>query len=162
MAKALACVHIACLLIAAGVALRAATVQDRTQQPGQPTQAKVWIQNRGVTEAVPVSIQEVAREAAPLRVQVIGTPTVAIAAASAQTRAARQQWEYRDVTIPSGQDPAAALNAAGADGWEATGVIPTQSGDPRPHEAAAVMSFARDFQAFADEVDMPAVRLDDL
>lgn len=122
MTKTLACVLLACLLLAVGSALGATAAQDRTRQPGQPTQGKVWIQNRGDTEAVPVSIQNMAREASPLRVQVVGTPTVTIGAASGQARAARQPWEYQGVPIPSGQDPAAILNAAGADGWEATGV----------------------------------------
>ena len=129
MTKTLACVLFACLLLAAGVALRVTAAQDRTPQPGQPTQGKVWIQNRGDAEAVPVSIQNMAKETPPLRVQVIGTPTVTIGAPSGQARAARQLWEYQDVTIPSGQDSAALLNAAGADGWEATGLaVPVQGG----------------------------------
>jgi hypothetical protein len=129
MAKSILCVILACLSLAAGIAVHATAAQDRTAQPGQPTQGKVWIQNRGETEAVPVRIQNFAPEAPPLRVQVIGTATVTLGAASVQVRAARQPWEYRDVTIPSSQGPAAILNAAGADGWEATGVaIPTQGG----------------------------------
>jgi hypothetical protein len=56
------------------------------------------------------------------RLLVIGTPTVMFGAASGQVGPVRQLWEYRNVTIPSGQDPTALLNAAGADGWEATGV----------------------------------------
>jgi hypothetical protein len=43
-------------------------------------------------------------------------------------RAARQPWEYQEVTIPSGQNAAAILNAAGADGWEAVGVTVAQQG----------------------------------
>jgi hypothetical protein len=129
MTKTLACVLFACLLLAAGIALRATAAQDRTAQPGQPTQGKVWIQNRGDAEAVPVSIQNMTTEAPPLRVQVIGIPTVMIGAASGQARAARQLWEYRYVTVSSGQDPTAILNAAGADGWEATGLaVPAQGG----------------------------------
>ena len=106
-----------------------APAQDQTPQPGQPTQARVWIQNHGNTEAVPVSIQNVAADVAPLRVDV-GIPTVAIGAGSVvQARVLRQPWEYEDVSIPSGQDPAALLGAAGADGWEVTSVvIPVQAG----------------------------------
>ena len=45
-----------------------------------------------------------------------------------QDRAARQPWEYQNVNIPPGQD-LVALNAAGADGWEATGIsFATSSG----------------------------------
>ena len=117
MTRTLACALFACFLLAVGVALRATAAQN--VQPGQITQQRVWIENRGQAEAVPVSIETMAEEAPPLRVQVIGTPTVMLGAA---IRAVRQPWEYRNVTIPSGQDPAALLNAAGADGWEATGV----------------------------------------
>jgi hypothetical protein len=122
MTKTLACVLFACFLLAVGFALRATAAQNLPLQPGQLTQERVWIQNRGEAEAVPVSIENMASEAPPLRVQVMGTPTVTIGAASGQVRAVRPLWEYRSVTIPSSQDPAALLNAAGADGWEATGV----------------------------------------
>ena len=93
--------------------------QDR---PGQIGQAKVWIENRGHAEAVPVILQDVMTPT-PIGVQVIGTPTVTIAPANVvQARLARQQWEYRTVTLQAGQDPAAALSGPGADGWETTGV----------------------------------------
>jgi hypothetical protein len=83
----------------------------------------MWIQNRGSTEAVPVSIQSVADDAPPMRVQMTGAPIVTIGSGSVvQTRFARQAWEYQDVRIPNGQDPASVLNAAGADGWETAGV----------------------------------------
>jgi hypothetical protein len=122
MTKTLTCVLFACFLLAVGVALRAASAQNLPLQPGQMTQERVWIQNRGEAEAVPVSIENIASEAPPLRVQVIGTPTVMFGAASGQVRAVRQLWEYQHVTVPSGQDAAALLNVAGADGWEAIGV----------------------------------------
>jgi hypothetical protein len=93
--------------------------QDR---PGQITQAKVWIENRGRSEAVPVILQDVMTPT-PIGVQVTGTPTVAIAPATiVQARLVRQPWEYRTVNIPAGQDAANLLSAAGADGWEATGI----------------------------------------
>jgi len=122
MTKTPVCMLVASLVLAAGTAIRVSAVQDRTSQPGQPTQAKVWIQNSGGKEAVPVSIQAMASEAPPMRVQVVGTPTVTIGAPGALIRAARQPWEYKDVTIPSGHEPSEILNAPGADGWEATGV----------------------------------------
>jgi hypothetical protein len=129
MIKILAGVVVACLLLAAGVALRATAAQDGTAQPGQPTQAKVWIQNRGELEAVPVTIQSVADDVPPLRVQVVGTPTVTLGAGSGQAGVVRQLWEYRDVTISAGQGPAGLLNVAGADGWETAGVtVATQAG----------------------------------
>ena len=117
------------LLLAAAVALRASAAQDGTAQPGQPTQARVWIQNRGEAEAVPVRIQNAPGETSPVRVEVIGTPTVAIGAPSGSVGAARQQWEYQNVTISADQDPAGLLNRSGADGWEATGLaIPIKGG----------------------------------
>jgi hypothetical protein len=129
MTKTLACVLSTCVVLAAGAVIRGRAAQDGTAQPGQPTQARVWVQNRGDAEAVPVTIQAMAVEVPPLRVQVVGPPMVAIGAPNGQARAVRQPWEYQNVTIPSGQDPAATLNAAGADGWEATGVaIPVQGG----------------------------------
>ena len=122
MTKTIACVLSTCVVLAGGAVIRAKAPQDGTQKPGQATQAKVWIQNHGDAEAVPVTIQTMATEAPPLRVQVIGTPIV-------QARAVRQTWEYQNVTIQSGQNPAAILNSAGADGWEATGMaVPVQGG----------------------------------
>jgi hypothetical protein len=117
------------LLLAVAVALRASAAQDGTAQPGQPTQGRVWIQNRGDAEAVPVRIQNSAGDAPPLRVQVIGAPAVAIGTPTGLVGAARQQWEYQNVIISAGQDPAGLLNKSGADGWEATGLaIPIQGG----------------------------------
>jgi hypothetical protein len=84
------------VLLTCGAVMLADSSQDRTQQPGQPTQAKVWIQNRGEAEAVPVNIRNDS-SAPPLSVQVMGVPT-------------------------------AALNAAGADGWDTTGVTLAEQG----------------------------------
>jgi hypothetical protein len=122
MTKTLACVLSTCVVLAGGAVIRAGSAQDRASQPGQPTQGKVWIQNQGETEAVPVRIQTMASEAPPLRVQIIGSPT-------ALAPAARQLWEYQAVTISTGQNPVTALNTAGMEGWEATGVaLPVQGG----------------------------------
>lgn len=121
--KTVAYLLLAYVLFASGAATLAALAQDQTQQPGQPTQARVWIQNRGVTEAVPVAIQPLASDVPPFRVELTGTPTVTIGSSSVvQVREARGSWEYRDINILSGQDVASLLNAAGADGWETTGV----------------------------------------
>jgi hypothetical protein len=116
------------LMAAGGVAMFAMSPQDRTQTPGQPTQARVWIQNQGEREAVPVSIQNMG-SAPPLRVELTGVPIVTLGSASVvQARATRQLWEYRDVRIPAGQSPSAILNGAGADGWETAGVAVTDPG----------------------------------
>ena len=123
MKKVSACVLVACLLLTAGGGVRFTAAQDSTAAPGQPTQARVWIQNRSSAEAVPVNIQSQAAEAPPLRVQVVdGQPT---------TGQMRQIWEYRTVTVPPRIDPTALLSAAGADGWEVTGLAlqaPNQNG----------------------------------
>ena len=91
----------------------------------------MWIENRGRAEAVPIILQEVMTPT-PIGVQVTGTPTVALAPASAvQARLARQQWEYRTVDLEREQDPAAALSKAGAEGWVATGIqLLNRSGAP--------------------------------
>ena len=117
----------ACLLIAGAAAAVASSAQDATLTPGQPTQARVWIQNQGQEEAVPVRIETTAQ---PLRVDLTTIPTVTIASGTALlTRAARQPWEYRAVRIAAGQNLDNVLNTAGADGWEATGTaITDQSG----------------------------------
>jgi hypothetical protein len=107
--------------VAAGVMFAAPGGQSQ-DRPGQIGQAKVWIENRGRAEAVPIILQEVMTPT-PIGVQVTGTPTVALAPASVvQARVARQQWEYRTVDLEREQDPAAALSRAGAEGWEATGI----------------------------------------
>jgi hypothetical protein len=113
---------------AAGSAVVAAPQQSRaqlpvysTERPGDPTQAQVLVQNRGENEAVPVSIERVASEAA-LRVEVIGTTGVSLVSPGVlQVRSVRHTWEYRTITLPSGGDAAAVLRAAGEDGWETTG-----------------------------------------
>src|SRR5262249_46377674 len=110
-----------CLILGGSAIVLVSAAQDRTFFPGEPTQGKVWIQNRGSNEAVPVMIENGA-SGVPLRVQLVGNPTVEISSGGVVTRASRQNWEYRDVTVPGGQDPIAMLNSAGGDGWETTGV----------------------------------------
>ena len=107
------------VVITAGGAMLAAPGQDR---PGVIGQARVLVENRGRADAVPVVLQDVMTPS-PISVQVAGTPTVALAAASVvQARLARQQWEYRALDLEREQDPAAALSRAGAEGWETTGI----------------------------------------
>ncbi len=113
------------VLAAATAASPAAPVQDRVPIPGQMTQGKVWIQNAGPGEAVPITLENVNRSAPPIRVEVLGTTEVALASGvvlQAQARATRQQWEHRTVTLLPDQDAAAALAGAGAEGWEAVGL----------------------------------------
>jgi hypothetical protein len=115
-------------LIAGGTAVQRASAQDATQYPGQPTRANVWIQNRGGREAVPVSIENTGT-GSPLRVEVAGVPRVLMDPGSVvQLRMTRQSWSYRALSVAAGQDAAAALNSAGVDGWETTGVALASAG----------------------------------
>ena len=101
-----------CVVSAAIVGARG----QATVRPGEPTQARVWIENRAPGEAIPVVVQSVP---SPLRVQ-LDPATVVL------TSASRQIWEYRSIPLASGADPARGLAAVGAEGWEAVGVL--QSG----------------------------------
>jgi hypothetical protein len=92
-------------------------------RPGEPTQARVWIENRQMDERIPVSVREIGQDVV-VRTQVASVPPITLAAgAVVATRFTPQVWEYRSVLVPTGGDPAAALRAAGAEGWETTGVI---------------------------------------
>ena len=109
----------------AGAAILAAP-QTR---PGEMTQARVWIENRGTGEAIPVSIESMSLNTRPLRVEVIGTHEVTLPpAAVLQVRSVRQNWEHRVLTIQTGQDISAALSSAGNEGWEAVGLQATAQG----------------------------------
>ena len=128
MKRTFAFVLFAGALLAGGTAVQRASAQDATKYPGQPTRAAVWIQNRGDVEAVPVSIENVSTQSA-LRVEIAGIPRVTVDPANVlQARAARQAWGYRAISVTAGQDPTAALNNAGADGWETTGVAISTGG----------------------------------
>lgn len=126
MSMRFACALCIVVALTAGATTLAAPVQER---PGQMTQARVWVENRGKNEAVPITLQEVETQT-PINVQVTGVPTVSIVSASTvPARFVRQAWEYRAMNIAAGQDAATLLAGAGADGWEATGAqLPGQSG----------------------------------
>jgi hypothetical protein len=86
-----------------------------TPRPGEPTQARVWIENRNPNEAIPVIVQNVAT---PIAAHLDTTSTV-------RTVAGRQMWQYRTVQLPTGAT-GGTLDPVGMDGWEAVGLI--QSG----------------------------------
>ncbi len=97
------------LALAVAPGLLTARAQSR---PGDMTQAHVWIENRSVVQ----------RSVDPLQVQVAGRPTVTIDPSTAVgTRAVRQQWEYRAITVSGGQDPVTAITRSGLESWEAVG-----------------------------------------
>ena len=98
----------------------AATTHATTQaRPGYPTVGEVFVLNRDRADALPVKIQSTG-DVVP--VTLAGEPTVTVSPkAVVATRLVRQVWEYRQLVLKSADDPTAALNAAGNDGWEAVG-----------------------------------------
>jgi hypothetical protein len=113
-------------LTAAASALLAAPRQ--TRQPGQMTQARVWIENRGRGEALPISLQEAPLDA-PLRVRVMNGLTGAQAEGNEplNVRIVRQPqvWQYLSVTVKPDENIVRALTPHGGAGWETTGVALT-------------------------------------
>jgi hypothetical protein len=77
-----------------------------------------------MAEAVPVSIQNSGDDSLPIRVEVVGSGI----GANVQAQFVQQRWEYRSIRIIPPQDPVPALNAAGSDGWETTGITFTEQG----------------------------------
>lgn len=122
-------------LIAGSAALLAARQQA---SPGM-SPARFWINNRTRAEAIPVNIANVDPDAPPVPVAVKGLAMVdftdharsTLYDVQARTQAvemAHQQWEYRELPFAPGDDRVAALNRAGADGWEATGMTAQPDG----------------------------------
>ena len=108
-----------CVLFAVFLVTGSAPIAAPDQSyPGQPTQGRVWIENRGPGQAIPVTVHEIA-SGAIVKTQLVGTPAVAISAPAVfDTRQTRQTWEYQRVQLPSDDDPTAELNRLGKDGWE--------------------------------------------
>ena len=108
--------------ISAATALIAAPDQT-TARPGQMTDARVWVENRGRAQAIPVDLRD-ANIDTPLRVNVVnGTPgAMPPMADPLPVRIARQIWEYKTIEIRATDDAAKLLAADGIAGWEATGV----------------------------------------
>ena len=107
------------VLIVAGTSILAAPSQ--TAQPGQMTQARVWVQNRGRAEAVSVDLRE-ANLDSPLKVQITNGDAAFPKFGAVSARLAQQAWDYHTITLKDGQDPVAALIGSGAAGWETTGI----------------------------------------
>ena len=113
------------LLGAVSVAGSAPIAAPEQTYPGQPTQARVWIENRGPQQAIPVTVQQIAADA-NIRVQVIGTPSVSVAGLL-ETRRARQNWEYQRLVAQPDVDIVPELNRLGAAGWETSLQLVTQA-----------------------------------
>jgi hypothetical protein len=112
----------AAVMIVGGTAMLAAPAQQTTLTPGQMTEAHVWVQNRGRREAVPVDLQE-ANLDNPLRVRITNgeqgqAPPIIV-------RVTVPLWEYKLITVPTGQDMPLLLTAQGSNGWETTGTVST-------------------------------------
>jgi hypothetical protein len=107
------------VLVVGGTAILAAPGQ--TLQPGQMTQGRVWIQNRGRSEAVPVELRD-ANLDTPLRVQVINGEPAYAAISPVLVREIRRVWDYETITVAPTQNVAAMLNQRGLGGWETTGM----------------------------------------
>ena len=110
--------------VAGAAALAGASITFAAQnQPGLPTLAQVHIINRDRGDAVPVKVQNTGDS---LPVVLAGEPTVALSRnAQVATRSARQVWEYRRIVVPLEDDATPALAAAGLEGWEAIGAMPS-------------------------------------
>jgi hypothetical protein len=123
------------VLVVGGTAILAAPGQ--TSQPGQMTQARVWIQNRGRGEAVPISLQEATLDT-PLRVRVINAQSSPSIDEAIHARFVQQTWDYHTVTLKDDQDPVPALSGPGLAGWETTGIAFVRPGGvmllKRPHQ----------------------------
>jgi hypothetical protein len=105
-------------LIVAGTSILAAPEQTAT--PGQMTQARVWVQNRGRTEAMPVELSTDNMEK-PLKVQVMNADPI-LNARPVPVTPTRPLWDYEMVTIQPTEDMAGRLNERGKSGWETTGI----------------------------------------
>jgi hypothetical protein len=107
------------LLVAATSIL--AAPQQTTRTPGQMTEAHVWVENRGKTEAVPVDVREVNLDA-PLKVEITNADAAHPRTGAVIARQAQQAWDYHTVVVKDGQDPVVVLTGPGGAGWETTGI----------------------------------------
>src|SRR5689334_12533078 len=90
-------------LVGGGSAMLAAPGQQTTLRPGQMTEARVWVQNRAQSEAVPISIQDAAANLAPLRVRIVNAQGPAPAGDEpVRVVLSRQRWSYRTVVLQAG------------------------------------------------------------
>jgi hypothetical protein len=107
-------------LVVAGTTILAAPEQT-TGQPGQMTQARVWVQNRGRTESLPVDLRDVNLDT-PLKVQVMNGDPGFARTNPVQVTEIRKGWEYVTVALGPGDDVTKVLSPLGVVGWETTGI----------------------------------------
>ena len=106
------------VLIVAGTTILAESGQ--TAQPGQMTQARVWVQNRGRAETIPVDIREINLDS-PMKVQVINGDA-GFRAGPVQVTEIRKMWDYKTIVLAPTDNIAAVLSTEGTAGWETTGI----------------------------------------
>lgn len=127
MTRGLISMAIGATIVIAGVAAAArqqAPPRPPDTRPGYPSEVRVWVENRGAEQALPVHV--VAETAVPVRVE--GRPSVDVGDSQPlRVEAIRQPWEYRQVLLDPARDAGADLTRAGDDGWEA--VISFPAGD---------------------------------
>ena len=108
------------LVVLAGVALAMLVSLRGSAQTQVREPAPVLVENRGVTQAVPVTVLNqtlaVHTDRVPLDVAIREPLVLPIAVTS-------QQWSYLEIRYQAGQSPLPLLQAAGRDGWEAAGVM---------------------------------------
>ena len=110
------------VLLVCASAIVAAPQTAKPIQPGESTQARVWVENRGATQAIPVDLRA-ANITAPINVHVTNGEPGGPMTAPLAVRGTRQNWEYEMVKVAAaGDDAAAILNAQGVMGWETTGI----------------------------------------
>jgi len=121
-------VAVACAIFVVSSAMLASPGQT-TQTPGQMTQARVWIENRGRGEAIPITLQDAKLEA-PLRVRIMNAQVNPLADDPVNVRIVRQPrvWQYQTVHVKPEENLATALSGAGAAGWETTGIALSGAG----------------------------------
>ena len=109
-----------CVLIVAGTSILAAP-EPAQQQPGQMTQARVWVQNHGRAETIPVDVREINLDA-PIKVQVMNGDPSLPRTYPVQVTEIRKGWEYETITLQSPDDVVKVLTPKGVIGWETTGI----------------------------------------
>ena len=113
-------VAVACAIFVVSSAMLASP--EQTQTPGQMTQARVWIENRGSGEALPVDLRAVNLNT-PLRVHIVNGEPGYGPSNPVIVRPIAMLWEYQTVTVASDQDIAETLNVLGRAGWETAGIV---------------------------------------
>ena len=114
------------LLGLAGVAVLvggSAVLHARQQAAGSVLPGKFLIINKGLAEALPVTLTAIDAKLPTVPVVVMAAPDTELGERTLQRLAPKRPlWEYDVLTVPD-TELAARLNAAGRDGWELVNLI---------------------------------------